>query len=60
MTAEMIKAKYPEAYEIAQTSSKVRTMVRSYIQKVDFGIWDSTFTVTPKQSIMKIEYVKSK
>ena len=60
VTADMIKAKYPEAYEIAQTSSKVRTMVRSYIQKVDFGIWDSTFTVTPKQSIMKIEYVKSK
>ena len=55
------KKKYPQDYEVmASTTLKTRTMVSQSILKPELSISDSTYQVTPGETIMKLSFVKSK
>lgn len=55
------KKKYPQDFEVMMNQTlKTRTMVSQSILKPEFSISDSTYQVTPGETIMKILFVKSK
>jgi hypothetical protein len=55
------KKKYPQDYDVMMNQTlKTRTMVSQVILKPEFNISDSSYKITPGETIMKILFVKSK
>ena len=61
ISVDDFKKKYPEDYEVmASTTLKTRTMVRDAIMSLDLPLASKNYMVTPGESVMSMNFIKSK
>jgi len=61
ISVDDFKKKYPEDYEVmANTTLKTRTMVRNAIMSLDLPLASKSYVVTPGESLMSMNFIKSK
>ena len=60
ISVDEFKKKYPQDYEVmVNQTTKTRTMVSQYILKPELSISDTTYQVTPGETILRLSFVKS-